>query len=213
MNIEKIRELIKNRTPKPIDVEKEYAVLIPIIERDDRLEVIFEVRSNNLNTQPGEISFPGGELEENETFQEAAIRETMEELNIGKENIEVLGELDYIVSYGNIIIRCFLGRITNIDLEDILPNSYEVDHIFTVPLDFFLEKEPDTYYFDIYPLLNDHFPYELIPKGREYNWRRGKYTLMFYKYKDYIIWGLTARLMKGFVDILVGDLSAEEEKC
>lgn len=202
MNIERIRKLIKDRTPKPIDINREYSVLIPIIEKNNRLEIIFQLRSNNLNSQPGEISFPGGEVEEKESFKEAAIRETMEELNIGEENINVIGELDYLVSYGNIIIRCFIGTISGIDVEDIVPNPDEVDHIFTVPLNFFLENEPDIYYLDVKTLLNDEFPYNLIPKGREYNWRKGKHTVMFYQFKDYVIWGFTARMIKGLIDIL-----------
>ena len=202
MNIERIRKLIKDRTPKPIDINREYSVLIPIIDKNNRLEIIFELRSNNLNTQPGQISFPGGEVEEKESFKEAAIRETMEELNIGEENINVIGELDYLVSYGNIIIRCFLGTISGINVENIVPNPDEVDHIFTVPLDFFLENEPDIYYLDLKTVLNDEFPYNLIPKGREYNWRRGKHTVMFYQFKDYVIWGFTASMIKSLIDIL-----------
>lgn len=202
MNIERIRKLIKDRTPKPIDINREYSVLIPIIEKNNRLEIIFQLRSNNLNSQPGEISFPGGEVEEKESFKEAAIRETMEELNIEEENINVIGELDYLVSYGNIIIRCFIGTISGIDVEDIVPNPDEVDHIFIVPLNFFLENEPDIYYLDVKTLLNDEFPYNLIPKGREYNWRKGKHTVMFYQFKDYVIWGFTARMIKSLIDIL-----------
>ena len=39
------------------------------------------MRSEHIS-QPGEISFPGGRVEDGETFQEAAIRETCEELNL-----------------------------------------------------------------------------------------------------------------------------------
>ncbi len=204
MDIEKIREIIKNRTPKPIDIKKNYAVLIPIIENNNKLEIIYELRSKNLDSQPGEISFPGGEVEDNETYEEAAIRETIEELNIKKENINIIGELDYLVSYANITIHCFLGTISGLIVDNIAPNSAEVDHIFTVPLDFLLENEPDVYYLDLKTVLNDEFPYNLIPNGRDYNWRRGKHSVMFYYYKDYIIWGFTARMTKQFIDIIKG---------
>ncbi len=53
------------------------------------------------------MSFPGGQVEENESFKEAAIRETIEELNILEENIEVIGELDYVVSYYNSTVHAF----------------------------------------------------------------------------------------------------------
>ncbi|WP_313233666.1 NUDIX hydrolase [Tissierella praeacuta] len=204
MDIEKIKDIIKHRTPKPIDIKKNYSVLIPIIENNNRLEIIYELRSKNLNNQPGEISFPGGEVEDNENFKGAAIRETAEELNIKEENINIIGELDYLVSYANITIHCFLGTISGLNVDNIVPNHDEVDHIFTVPLDFFMENEPDIYYLDLQTVLNDEFPYNLIPNGKKYNWRRGKHSVMFYYYKDYIIWGFTARMTKNFIDIIKG---------
>lgn len=204
MDIEKISEIIRDRTPMPIDIKKNYSVLIPIIEKGNRMEIIYELRSKNLNNQPGEISFPGGKVEDEETFVEAAIRETMEELNIERKNITIIGELDYLVSYANMTIHCFLGTISGLNVDNIIPNVYEVDHIFTVPLDFFLENEPDIYYLDLETVLNDEFPYNLIPKGRDYNWRRGRYSVMFYHYNNYIIWGFTARMTKQFIDIIKG---------
>lgn len=204
MDIEKISEIIRDRTPMPIDIKKNYSVLIPIIEKDNRMEIIYELRSKNLNNQPGEISFPGGKVEDEETFVEAAIRETMEELNIERKNINIIGELDYLVSYANMTIHCFLGTISGLNVDNIVPNVHEVDHIFTVPLDFFLENEPDIYYLDLKTVLNDEFPYNLIPKGRDYSWRRGRYSVMFYHYNNYIIWGFTARMTKQFIDIIKG---------
>lgn len=199
MDINKIREKIKNNIATPMDIKREYAVLIPIIENNGRLEIIYELRSKNI-TQPGEISFPGGEVEKGESFKEAAIRETMEELNIKRENIEVIGELNYLISYAGIIIRCFVGVITGLELKDIKPNKDEVDHIFTVPLDFLLDTEPDKYYLDLETTINEEFPYNLIPGGKDYNWRVGLHTVMFYFYKDYIIWGFTARMTNEFIN-------------
>lgn len=205
MKIEDIIEKFKNRVPRPIDIKKEYAVLIPLIYNQGQWEIIYELRSNNI-TQPGEISFPGGGLEEGETYKQAAIRETMEELNIEKENIQVIGELDYLVSYDNVTIHCFLGIISGVVVDKIQPNKDEVDHIFTVPLDHFLETEPDTYYLGLKTVLNDEFPYNLIPNGRDYSWRDGKRSVQFYYYKDYIIWGYTAKMTRQFIDIIKGPM-------
>lgn len=202
MDIERIIEKIKDRTPKPMDIKREYAVLIPIIEREGGLEIIYELRSKNLDTQPGEISFPGGEVEFNESYREAAIRETVEELNIKEENITIIGELDYLVSYANMTIHCFLGTISGVNVDKIGPNPDEVDHVFTVPLEFFLENKPDIYYLDLETVLKDEFPYNLIPNGRNYNWRSGKHSVMFYHYKDYIIWGFTAKMTKQLIDVI-----------
>lgn len=185
-----------------MDVKYRYSVLVPLIQNNNRLEVIFQLRAKDLNRQPGEISFPGGEVEEGESFKEAAIRETMEELNILEENINVIGELDYIVSYYNSTVHAFLGTINGVDVDKINPNKAEVDHIFTAPLDFFLENEPDIYYLDLLIQDSSEFPYNLIPNGRDYNWGRGKHTVHFYQYEDYIIWGYTAKVVKHLMDII-----------
>lgn len=202
IDIDNIVNRIKDRVAQPLDIKKEYAVVLPLINIEGRWEVIYEVRSNNLKRQPGEISFPGGQVEEGENYRQAAIRETMEELNIGEENISIIGELDFLVSRDNTIIYAFVAIIENIHIDDINPNLEEVDHIFTVPIDFFLNNEPKLYYIDLHPIFSEDFPYNLIPNGKDYKWRMGKHSVYFYNYEDYIIWGYTARMTKNFIDII-----------
>lgn len=202
MKINEIENKIKNRVPKPIDVIHNYSVLIPLIEIEGQLHILYELRSHHMTTQPGEISFPGGKVEKGETYEDAAIRETMEELNIDRSNIEVIGELDYFVSYSNIAIYCYLGKLSGVNVDKLKPNKGEVDHVFTVPLNFFLTNEPDSYYLNVETDFNDEFPYNLIPNGRNYKFRKGKHTVMFYFYKDYIIWGFTAKMTKKLIEII-----------
>lgn len=202
MDLREIEKKVKNRTPKPIDIIHNYSVLIPLVEIDGKLHILYELRSHDLSTQPGEISFPGGRVEKGETYEEAAIRETIEELNIDRANIDIIGEMDYFVSYSNITIYCFLGKLSGVNIDKLMPNREEVDHIFTVPLDFFLENDPDIYYLNVKTDLNDEFPYNLIPNGRNYRWRKGKHTVMFYFYKDYIIWGFTAKMTQKLIEII-----------
>ena len=202
MDINYIIDKVNNRTPKPMDVKYKYSVLIPMIKLGQNWELIYELRAKTLKRQPGEISFPGGGVEKGETFRQAAIRETMEELNIGRNNINLIGELDYFVSYYNSTIHSFLGIIEGIDKNKIKVNRGEVECIFTVPLDFFLKKEPDVYYIDLCVSIGNDFPFNLIPDGKGYGWQRGKYPVYFYEYEDYIIWGYTAKITKYFIDII-----------
>lgn len=53
---------LNTRIPKRIEQEKDKvsAVLIPLIKKNDGYHILFEVRSNKLSQQPGEICFPGG---------------------------------------------------------------------------------------------------------------------------------------------------------
>lgn len=185
-----------------MNVEYKYAVLVPMIRINNRWEIIYELRAKDLKRQPGEISFPGGKVEKGESYKEAAIRETMEELEIERESIELIGEMDYLVSHANSCIHSFLGIIHGINIDHIEPNKGEVDHIFTVPLEFFMENEPEVYYIDVKKEITRDFPYNLIPGGENYNWNMGRESVYFYKYNDYVIWGYTAKVTKHFIDIL-----------
>lgn len=202
MNIKDLTETIRSREPKPLDSIGKYSVLIPLVENGGRWEIIFELRSKTLKSQPGEVSFPGGRVEENESFEETAVRETMEELLIQRENIQVIGELDYLVSYSNFTIHCFLGIISGLDVDKIKPNEDEVDHLFTVPVEYLMKNQPKSYEMDLMTVANEEFPYSLLPNGKDYNFRKGKHVVLFYKYKDYIIWGFTARMTKHLVDLI-----------
>ena len=185
--------------PEPLEKMAKFAVIIPIIKIGDELNIIFESRAKDLRTQPGEISFPGGKLEKGESFRQAAIRETMEELNISRNNINVLGEMDYLISYSNMEIHSFLATIDGVEVDEIFPNPGEVDHIFTVPLNFFLENEPNGYYLEMETKYNKEFPYNLIPNGEDYKFRKARRTIYFYQYNGYIIWGFTAAIMKNCI--------------
>ncbi|WIF94147.1 NUDIX hydrolase [Caminicella sporogenes] len=202
MNIDSIYKKFKNRNIKPEGRCIDSAVLIPIIERNNKLHILFEIRSKKLNTQPGEICFPGGKIEKYETPLESSIRETCEELNIDKSNIKIIGQTDYILTPFNLIIFPFIGQIKNIEVDNINFNSDEVDSIFTVPLQYFLNNSPDVYYIKTKLEIFEDFPFHKIQNGRFYNFRVGTYPIYFYEYKNYIIWGITARIVNNFVNIL-----------
>lgn len=202
LDIDKLIKTVRTRVPQPMDLDKKYAILIPLIKNNNRWELIYEVRAKNLRSQPGEISFPGGRIEKHEDFKDAAIRETIEELRIDRANIDYIGELDYLISYANITIHCFLGVINGVAVDNLNPNPDEVDHLFTVPVDFFLKNEPEKYNLDLITVDNDEFPYNLIPNGKRYKWRRGVHSVLFYRYKEYIIWGYTAKMTKHLMEII-----------
>lgn len=200
LDIENIKKIIQEKKPKALESISNFAVIIPLIKIEEELNIIFELRAKDMKTQPGEVSFPGGKLEKGETFKQAAIRETMEELNIERNNISVMGELDYLISYSNMRINSFVANISGVTVDSMLPNPGEVDHLFTIPLKFFLENEPNGYYLDLETKYNKEFPYNLIPNGKDYHFRKQRRTIYFYEYNDYIIWGFTASMMKNFID-------------
>ena len=93
---------------------------------------------------------------------------------------------------------------------DMTYNADEVAEIFTVPLKFFMETEPAAYVNTVRLLPPDNFPYEQIPGGRNYHWRDGHKKVYFYYYKDWIIWGLTAYVLRGVMRTLKAELPGIE---
>ena len=65
-----------------MDATGQYSVLVPLVEREGGLSLLYEVRAGSLRRQPGEVCFPGGRLEGAESPEECALRETWEELGI-----------------------------------------------------------------------------------------------------------------------------------
>ncbi|TCO68294.1 NUDIX hydrolase [Marinisporobacter balticus] len=202
MDLNSIQTKIKNRKAIPEGKYTCFSVLVPIVKVKDQLQLLFEVRSEDLKTQPNEICFPGGKLEKNESTKQCAIRETCEELNISPDHIEIMGPLDFLVLPYNLILYPFLGTISGMNTSDILFNRDEVSNIFTVPIDFFIKNKPTKYYIDLNASMPNNFPFSMIPSGKSYHWRTGEYPVLFYQYKNYVIWGLTARIIKNFVNIM-----------
>lgn len=202
LNIKNIKEKVENRIPGPTRYYHYFSVLIPLIEINDELHIIYELRSQNLSTQPGQVSFPGGKIERGEDFSQAAVRECSEELLISEENIELLGESDYLITPFNFIIYSFVAKIHLDSLQEIKLNKYEVEEIFAVPLNYFLNHEAESYAAVLKSEFDEDFPYHLLPAGEKYDSSHGDYQIYFYRYQGRVIWGITAEITKSFVDIL-----------
>ncbi|MFD1039525.1 NUDIX hydrolase [Virgibacillus byunsanensis] len=178
-----------------------YAVLLPLIEKDNETHILFEIRSHKLRRQPGEICFPGGRMDkQDKTDQDTAVRETTEELGISENQITDIFPLDYLVSPFGMIVYPHVGVIN--DPETIIPNPSEVEDVFTVPLSFFKKTPPKIHYVDINMKPKEDFPFDLIVGGENYNWRTGKIDEYFYIYDDKVIWGLTAKILAHFIDVI-----------
>ncbi|QOR34364.1 CoA pyrophosphatase [Clostridium sp. 'deep sea'] len=201
MHITEIKNKLQNRTETYAYKHKHYSVLVPLVEINNKLHLLFEVRAATLKNQPSEISFPGGRVENKETWQEAAIRESTEELGIAKTCFNWICELDIVSASHTKTIHTGLAEV-NCSLNDMHPNASEVSEIFTVPLHFFINTQPDTYLVAVNCHPDETFPYDQIPNGREYTWHRGNFDVPFYYYQHRIIWGLTARIIMNFISLL-----------
>ena len=182
------------------DVEGDrFAVAIPLVRRDGEWFVLFEKRAEDLDRQPGEICLPGGAAETGEAAAQTAVRETAEELLIREDQVKVLARMKTMRAlYGN-DIAVFLCELAGYEGTW---SQAEVACTFEVPLRFFLETEPHEYENRLRIELAEDFPVEKIPGGVNYPWRMRKDRVVFYYYEDWVIWGLTARIMKDAAEVL-----------
>jgi len=185
------------------DSYKEYfnaSVLIPLVWEKEELAVLFEVRSPHLTWQPGEICFPGGRIDPTDgSPQSAAVRETVEELGLPAEKINVLGSLQEVVSQLGVRLYPFVGYIT--ESHHMNPSPDEVSEVFTVPLDFLLASDPIIGHMERCTRPLADFPFALLG-GYSDGWKRRKnYQVLFYQYGQHVIWGLTAQVLHNFLEI------------
>ncbi|MGY4690413.1 NUDIX hydrolase [Salibacterium sp. K-3] len=202
---EDITRRLSGRTQGIIDEKRmrRFAVFVPLIEKSDDIHVLFEVRAGHMKRQPGEICFPGGKVDDEDAGPaEAAVRELMEETGIHKNEAAISGSLDKIISPFNQIIYPFAGFID--PAASFQPNEEEVDELFTVPFSFFLREKPAEHLVHLQIQPEESFPFEAIPNGRHYAWSAGSHPEYFYYYGPYVIWGLTARIMKHFINETAG---------
>ncbi|MBR3147067.1 MAG: CoA pyrophosphatase [Eubacterium sp.] len=201
MDISDIKEIYGTRTPGVIGRHRFYAVLVPFCLQSDTLSLLYEVRSGSVS-QPGEICFPGGHMEEGETPEECAVRETCEELGIGRNAVEVIGQGDTLYGNGNFTLYTFIGKIDPGALNTAEPDDSEVGEIFFVPLDRLLEETPEHYGEKMRAEIDTHFPYDKVGIGRDYSWRTPSNDIPVYDIDGRVIWGLTGRITENVIETL-----------
>lgn len=196
-----LEHTLSARIPGLMDAQRAYAVLVPLVERDGELCLLYEVRASTLRRQPGEVCFPGGRMEGSETPEECALRETREELGIPRERIRLLGRLDFIAHRANFIMYPVLGLVDSAAPERMAPSPAEVDEVFFVPLSHLLETDPVEYEYELIPTPAESFPYELIGIPRDYKWQHGRENVPVYPWQGRAIWGLTGRITRNLIQI------------
>lgn len=152
------------------------AVLVPLIFDKDSQQwhVLFTVRAEHLKHHPGQISFPGGSFEiEDKDLSYTALRETNEEIGIDPAHVQLLGLLPQQKTTSQYYIRPFVGLVA--PEHQITIDANEVAEVFTAPLSLLTDSS------------NQQKVIEEI-NGTEYSF----YVI---RYKNYNIWGATARIL------------------
>jgi 8-oxo-dGTP pyrophosphatase MutT (NUDIX family) len=169
------------RTTKHIEGYRHSAVLVPLIESGGWYSLLFTKRTDEVETHKGQISFPGGVVDENDKGPvDTALREAFEEVGIPPTCVEPLGLLDDITTPFGFVITPVVCIVS--DLPRLVPNPVEVAEVFQVPLLFF--SEPG----------NGRMEYREVGGHRHEVW--------FYDTGAHVIWGATATIVRLLLDRL-----------
>ena len=194
-----------------INGKEEYfnsAVIVLLMLVGEDYHFVFEKRAAKIR-QAGEICFPGGKFdpEQDSDFRETALRETAEELGISSEKITIMGSLDTVIGAMGTTVDAFLGVIDISSLDDLKLCVDEVERIFTVPVSFFVNTEPELYKVNhrAQPSYINQAGEEVItfpakelglPERYTKPWGAMMSNVFVYKVAGETIWGITARLIK-----------------
>jgi 8-oxo-dGTP pyrophosphatase MutT (NUDIX family) len=155
------------------------AVLVPILRSESGLELLFTVRGQRLTHHAGQIAFPGGGLEPGESPEEAALRETREEIGLEVPMEAVLGRLDDHPSPARFIATPVVAWVAW--PQPLEPNPSEVAEVFSVPLA------------DLAAI---------VPTWEERTMQEYRRRIHFYTWGERLIWGFTGNLVKELLGLL-----------
>jgi 8-oxo-dGTP pyrophosphatase MutT (NUDIX family) len=187
-----IRDLLNKRVPKRIEEQgsflKRAAVLIPLFKAVSEYRILFTKRTDSVEAHKGQISFPGGRIEEEDGSPlETALREADEEIGLSRKDVTVLGQMDDARTVSsNYIVYPFVGLIPY--PYEFKTSALEVKELLDVPFEVFLSGDS----------AGENTP--VVYEG-------GTYYGLAYRYKGEVIWGATARIMQNLVNLVEAKLS------
>jgi 8-oxo-dGTP pyrophosphatase MutT (NUDIX family) len=159
------------------------AVLVPLYEEGGKLHAVFTKRPADMRRHAGEISFPGGRMDDGEDLRDTALREAEEEIGLRPAAVEVVAELDTLATVGSrFTITPFVGLVD--PLPRLVPHPGEVVKILEVPLSELLE--------------DDAFHEEF--------WGSPDRAISFFELPGETVWGATARVLVAFLAHLTASL-------
>lgn len=159
------------------------AVLVPVVARDGGLTMLLTRRTDHLHDHPGQVSFPGGRVDEGDASPvAAALREAEEEIGLTPDRVQLLGQLPLYRTGTGFEVTPVVGLVEPpIDLK---LDAFEVAEVFEVPLAFLLDER-------------NHQRHSIEVRGR-----LREYWAM--PYQGYYIWGATAGMIVTLCRLLRG---------
>ena len=155
------------------------SVLLLLFLENDNLIACLIKRPSHMKHHAGQIALPGGRIENNETAEETALRETFEEIGVPSSSIRILGSLsEFYVEVSGFQIHPIVGWLDK--KPELKLNKDEVERAI------------------FFPVKNFKPPYSSV----ELQTVTGKLLVPCIRYLDEIIWGATAMILSEFCDVV-----------
>jgi 8-oxo-dGTP pyrophosphatase MutT (NUDIX family) len=183
----KLKDILSNRERKIIENPpfSRAAVLVPLFKKGEECHLLFTKRTEQVKYHKGQISFPGGMFDKEDSGLEmTARREAFEEIGLKESDIEMIGILDDIVTITQFIVTPYVGFFPYPYAFQVSP--IEIAELIEVPLSHLLAPE----------CLAER---EIMEVGRTD-------IVVCYQYGTHIIWGATARILRQFLELIPSDL-------
>lgn len=166
------------RLPNDNAQHKADAAVLMAMTKEDIPRLILTQRAAHLKSHAGEVAFPGGKRDNTDSsLIYTALREAQEEIALNPQDVEVVGELGIFTSKIGIKVKPIIGLLDA--MPQLTPSPDEIDSIFTVPLDVFLEQKPNYQHKIKYMGISIPVP--------------------SFNYQGYVIWGLTGFMIVEFM--------------
>ena len=181
--VDRIQNILSKRERRGIEHPpfSHAAVLVPLFKKGEDCHLLFTKRTDQVKYHKGQISFPGGASDEEDSdLGETALREAFEEVGLKRGDVEIIGTLDDIVTVTEFIVTPFVGHFSY--PYPFKTSPIEIAELIEVPLSSLLEK--------------DCF------QEREIMQENQRMIVDSYQYGRHIIWGATARILKQFLDLI-----------
>ncbi|HQR19424.1 MAG TPA: CoA pyrophosphatase [Burkholderiaceae bacterium] len=160
------------------------AVLVPLIAREHGMQVLLTQRTAHLSDHAGQISFPGGRVEERDVdATAAALREAQEEVGLPAERVEVIGRLPQYTTVTGYEVTPVVGLVEG--PFDLSLDAFEVSEVFEVPLEFLMNPA--------------HHERRIVVLGEM---SRTFYAMPYEAQRRYFIWGATAAMLRNLYHFL-----------
>lgn len=160
---------------------KPAGVLIPVRRHEAGLSVLLTQRSADLKHHAGQVSFPGGRMEESDAdIEMTALRETREEIGISEEHVSIIGYLETMPTVTGYAVTPIVGFVDgSVPLEI---DRTEVEYAFEVPLSFLTESAN----------------HRMVTR----EWQGLSFSMVEFHYEGQRIWGATAQMLLRFINMV-----------